>query len=128
MKKLFTILALMTLASFSNAHAKYLCSYTAYISEDDKYNSSGKHLGTKATRATAAAILQQDRANTHRFTDMRDDIDDMDCYFDTTAKRKRMAAMLQKGSISKATINNIVMGNPTINVEVHSDRIHVTTQ
>ncbi|TWV80336.1 hypothetical protein [Moraxella sp. VT-16-12] len=128
MKKLLTLLAIITLAGVSTAHAKYLCSYTAYISQGDKYNSSGKFLGSHANRATAAAILQQDRANAHRFTELRDEGDNIDCYFNTTQKRKKMAAMLQKGSISQAAINDIVHGDPVVNVEVHHDRVHVTIE
>lgn len=127
MKKLFSLFALILLTGVSTSHAKYLCSYTAYISDADKYNSSGVPLGKSTTRATAAAILQQDRANVHRFG-ASDSGDSEDCYFDTTQKRKKMTAMLNKGAISQATIKSIVQSDPVVHVEIHSDRINVTME
>lgn len=122
MKKALILSAIMLASLTSVAHGKYLCSYTTFIDNDNKYNSSGQPLAKSVSKASAAAILQQDRADVHRFGN---DTDQKDCYFNTTAKRQKMASMLNKGSISKQLIHDIVRGNPQVAVNIYTTHIDV---
>lgn len=122
MKKALVMMAIVLSGLTGVANAKYLCSYITYIDDENKYNSSGQPLAKSVSKASAAAILQQDRADVHRFGN---DTDQKDCYFNTTAKRQKMASMLNKGSISKQLIHDIVRGNPTVWVHIYTTHIDV---
>ncbi|WP_019953327.1 hypothetical protein [Yoonia vestfoldensis] len=64
--------------------------YRAEIVTDDMVNSNGERL------EDLAAILQQDRANYHRF-DIRQDGDETDPFFDDFQTRARMQVVYKPG-------------------------------
>lgn len=117
---------LMALVVSSPAFAgRYLCSYTAYISEDDKMNSSGYSLVTGTNKSTVAAILQQDRANFYKFG-IRDAQDTSDCIMRSQAKRSTFGRLVNRSAIPQSTIRKIVHGNPTIEVDLYTDRLAIS--
>ena len=83
------ILKLTILILGSNiASALEFEAYTTYISKNDLVSSSGARL------TSAGSILQQDRANYHKFK-KRDDGDTNDGgFFSTTENRAKLAAMI----------------------------------
>jgi len=99
---------LIGLSSFS-VYAEPLCTYQARISEQDKYNSSGKSLlqGSKVSTAIAAAIIRQDRANYHEL-DKQDDEDQSDCVFADKGNRASLEKRLTKRSIDKSVLGRVV--------------------
>jgi hypothetical protein len=116
---------LIGLSSFS-VYAEPLCTYHARISEQDKYNSSGKSLlqGSKVSTAIAAAIIRQDRANYHEL-DKQDDEDQSDCVFADKGNRASLEKRLTKRSIDKSVLRQIIFDNPLIKVKVYTDSISV---
>lgn len=128
MKKMsFFILSAMLGLMPTLANAKYLCTYYAQISENDKYNSQGKPLATSYTKASAAAILRQDRANFHEFGH-RDFGDTADCVMHIRQQRAKFEAYLNKGTATKNAIYQIVEGYPIVRVDLFTDSISVTIQ
>ena len=65
----------------------YVGSYVARISDRDHYSSRGNHLNKTSD------ILQQDRANYHRFG-IRDSEDEWDSYFSSRRHRSQMGYLL----------------------------------
>lgn len=120
--KVLALTAIMLVSATS--HAKYLCSYTAYISDNNKVNSSGKSVVSGVNKSSVAQILRQNRADVHRFG-VGTFGDSDDCYFASSKNRSRIPTMLNKGSISQSTIRQIVNGNPLLQVDIYSDRIDV---
>lgn len=99
------------------ANAGYLCSYSTTIDDSNKYNASG------GTLKSAAAIIQQERADFHNGgISYGED----DCYFDTKNNRMHIAKMLSEGSISPKLSKHIVNGNPSIRVDIYSTHIDVS--
>ncbi|MDO4896503.1 MAG: hypothetical protein Q3971_03985 [Moraxella sp.] len=126
MKLKALLLSVLLVSGF--AHAKYLCSYETYISQNNTVNSEGKSLARGNTKASAAAIIQQDRADFYQdWRDSADENDDADCYFNKKTNRMKIPAMLNRGSISASTIRQIVQGNVWISVDVYSTHIDVST-
>lgn len=66
--------------------------YWAYIGRADLYNSNGQRL------STAAQVLQQDRANLHRFG-ISQAGDDWDPYFGAYETRAAMVQLVRQGNI-----------------------------
>ncbi|PNK60846.1 hypothetical protein [Psychrobacter sp. FDAARGOS_221] len=95
-----------------------LCTYTAEITEGDKYNSSGTRLNS------VSAIIRQDRANLYAF-DMGDYGDEYDCLFSSKSQRARIPKMLSAGYISPQTKKAILYGTPYIQVRVYKNSIRV---
>ncbi|WP_066802185.1 hypothetical protein [Moraxella oblonga] len=116
-------LLLGTLLLTNLTFAQYLCTYEAHITNSDKINSSGKNLATGNTKASAAAILQQDRADF--WNGVSDETGEADCYFDSKANRQTMSQKLSRGSISQTTINRIVNKGGYFTVDVYSTHIDV---
>ncbi len=111
------------------AQADLLCSYTARISDQDKFSSTGASLvqNDKATAATAAAIIRQDRANYHQFN-KRDSEDETDCVFDDKEKRALLEKRLAAGKTTKEALNKIVFGNPLLTVDVYDNYVDISIQ
>jgi len=80
MKRFFTAAALTLTSTLSAAADDYLGGYFTTIGPQDFYNSSGAKLGD------FCAIIQQDRANFHRFA-KRDQGDEADPFFGDRANR-----------------------------------------
>ena len=86
-------------------------SYTAFISDNDRFNSSGQSLGNPA------AIIRQDRANFHKLG-MRDPQDQGDNFFKNANNRATLEQMLNSGKISKQTRNAIMNGDVLVTVSI----------
>jgi hypothetical protein len=80
-----------------------LAEYTTYLSPRDRYNSQGVAL------TTVGAILQQDRANYHRFG-RRDDLDMYDPYFGSAEVRAQIPAYFQQGPGIDRNLANWIFG------------------
>lgn len=126
-KMSFFILSTMLGLMPTLANAKYLCTYYAQISEHDKYNSQGKPLATSYTKASAASILRQDRANFHEFGH-RDFGDTADCVMHSKQQRAKFEAYLTKGVATPYAIREIITSNPTVRVDLFTNHITVTVQ
>ena len=91
-------------------------SYVAHIGPQDLTNSEGARL------REPWQVLQQDRANYHRFG-QRDPRDEGDSYFDTREARDRIPAMFEaggsRGAISAAVVEGLREGGVTLRVRVH---------
>lgn len=122
-KNLAVIGFLLVLSPLSNAG--YLCSYYAHISENDKYNSSGKSVVNGYNKASAAAILRQDRANFYKFGN-RDYGDTGDCVMQSAQQRAKLESYLRNGTATSYAIRQIIDGNPTIKVDLYTDYISVS--
>lgn len=122
--KLKTLAIIGALLASTSSYAGYLCSYTAYISDSNKYNSDGKSVVNGVNLQSAGQVLRQNRADIHRFG-VGTFGDTSDCYFDDINHRSRIPTMLKKGSISKNTIRQIVTGNPLLTVDVYSTHLEV---
>ena len=86
----------------------YTYTYTAKLSNQDHFNSSGARI------KSAADIIRQDRANFHKFN-KRDKEDTNGNVFSTASAR---AEIPKKLVISKSTAKKIVDGTPTVIVTV----------
>ncbi len=91
--------------------------YYAKISQKDKYSSSGKRL------KKVSAILQQDRANYHKFY-KRDKEDTSDIFFTTKENRDKLKYMLKY--ISPAMEYDILNSYPLVKVAIYKDHIEVS--
>lgn len=88
--------------------------YMAWIGPEDLFNSSGERL------ATAEAVIQQDRANYHRFG-IRHPGDDSDNWFFQREARAAMTKMIHNGGgIAPATARLILQGNVPVYVTIHA--------
>lgn len=111
-------------SSMLSSGVKPLCTYQARISENDKYNSSGKYIATKTNKATAAGILRQDRANYHKFGSS--DLEDTgDCLMDSASWRAKFETMLSNGEADSNSIDAIVNGYPLVTVDLYHDSVNV---
>ena len=104
--------------SASSLPAGALHSYTARLSLQDHKNSRGKPI------KSAAGIVQQDRANFHKFN-KRDPEDKSDPQFTTKETRAGMGKLLKASPMSKDTASAIMGGTPLIKVVVFKDSIQV---
>ncbi|WP_334062367.1 hypothetical protein [Limimaricola cinnabarinus] len=89
MKRIILAGALALLAA-PTAAQEVIASYYAYLSPQDLRNSRGIRL------ADIGAILQQDRANFHRFG-LRDGMDEHDPLFASSATRARIPELYARG-------------------------------
>ena len=97
-----------------------LGSYVARISDRDHQASDGYALDS------AAQMVRQDRANWHKFH--RRDADDQgdDC-FSSNDERAYLERLLKRGrAMSSSARNDLVNGEPLIQVDVYSDSVHVS--
>lgn len=86
--------------------------YTAYIGDDDLYNSKGTRL------SDPAAILRQDRANFHKFG-LRQPGDSSDAFFGSVSNRAAMERMVRNGSISSEARRRLQNGGSTVVVQIY---------
>ena len=93
-------------------------SYCTSITQNDKSASDGYRL------TDAGSILRQDRANFHKFRDP-DRGDEPDRTFTTAKARASIPAMLSAGDTDRATLRDIVRGNPKICVDIYRHSIYV---
>lgn len=111
MHKILTAIAFL-FAFAGPPHAQTLLeSYTAFLSWNDHYNSSGQRL------TEPWQIIRQDRANYHRYG-QADAQDQWDSFFGDFNNRARAEQMLASGTISPQARNAIVNGEVLIRVEI----------
>ena len=106
------------------AQARFLCSYQAQISDNDKFNSRGEPVVRGYNKSSVAMAIRQDRANFHKFG-LRDPEDTGDCVFHRQDARARLQRMLESGRISSRAMHAIRDGNPVISVDVYDDHVDV---
>ena len=88
MRRFFIGLAATLCLSGPAAAQQLIGEYYALLGQQDMYNSQGTRLGS------FCAVLQQDRANFHRFG-RADDLDQWDPVFSNRAMRGRMSSICQ---------------------------------
>ena len=108
---LFTTIAL-ALSTGTAKSDEVIDGYSAYIAQDDLYNSKGERL------TQPWQVIRQDRANYHKFG-IRQDGDENDSYFASEANRATAEAMLAQGEISRADGKRIMRGDTTIHVMIY---------
>jgi hypothetical protein len=86
--------------------------YTAYIGNDDLYNSRGVRLWEPWQ------ILRQDRANYHRFG-ISQPGDEWDSFFGDMNNRAAMEQMIMNGYINPQAARNIVNGGAIVVVRIY---------
>jgi hypothetical protein len=92
--------------------------YCAQISENDKFNSDGEAL------TGAAAMIQQDRANFHRF-DLRDPDDQPDTTFEDAEARARIPDLIDNGFIPADVAEAIETDEPVVCAIVYDDAMDI---
>lgn len=117
--KSMKIVSLLISALVTLGHARYIGSYTARLGYEDHYNSRGLPLGS------VADILQQDRANYHRYG-IRDPEDTGDSYFINRYRRSRMKRMLRRGEVDPTIVSEILNETPVVKVNIYSNYIEVS--
>jgi hypothetical protein len=113
---LATLIALApaTVATPVSAQEYQVGYYSAFIGTEDLYNSSGTRLDS------AEAILQQDRANVHRFGIVQRG-DESDPWFHQREARGAMPRMFRAGGgISPGTARLIRQGNVPVFVTIYA--------
>ncbi|MEM1301371.1 MAG: hypothetical protein AAGH17_02215 [Pseudomonadota bacterium] len=92
---------------------EYLGQYTAFIGPQDFYNSSGARIGS------VCGVLQQDRANFHRFG-KRDAQDQSDPFFATPAARAVIGrdCRAAQGDAAQSDIINAIKAGRSVLVPV----------
>lgn len=117
MKKALLVAALLGCSAMlsTTANAQFLCSYSTWISNDDKYSSNGKYLASGANKSAAAAILRQNRVYSGSTA----------CGLHNTQNRANFEAKVRRSSISPQTIRKIVYGNPSVTVEIYTSHVVV---
>lgn len=86
--------------------------YTAFISNNDLYNSRGARL------TQPWQVLRQDRANYHRFG-IRQPGDEWDPFFGSMENRAAMERMIMNGSIDPVARQNLLQGGATVFVRIY---------
>ena len=88
-----------------------IASYSAYIGQDDLYNSNGARL------MEPWQVIRQDRANVHKFG-IRQPGDESDGFFGSVRNRELAETMIRRGAISADAANLLLNGDVRITVEV----------
>lgn len=86
-------------------------SYSAYIGQDDLYNSSNERL------TQPWQVIRQDRANVHRFG-VRQPGDEVDGFFGSARNRELAERMIRKGRIERSAARRLLNGDVPIHVEI----------
>ena len=104
--------AISVMAGTTAARADDLiASYSAYIGQDDLYNSNGARL------TEPWQVIRQDRANVHKFG-IRQPGDESDGFFGSVRNRELAETMIRRGAISADAANLLLNGDVRITVEV----------
>lgn len=97
------IAAVLLCLTVTTSHADVLSNYYADIGPQDYRNSRG------AVLTTVGAILQQDRANVHRFG-IRHEFDDVDEVFASSAARANLPTLYARGRQYQDVTNAVLRG------------------
>jgi len=110
------VAAALAFAGAAPAFAQeWIGGYTAYIGEDDLYNSKGARL------QEPWQILRQDRANYHRFG-IRQRGDEGDPFFSSANNRAAMEQMVRRGTITREARRLLLQGGATVYVDIYGRR------
>ncbi|WP_146131615.1 hypothetical protein [Merismopedia glauca] len=109
---------LLALTALPASASDLVDSYTARLSRDDHFNTSGVRL------RSAAAIIRQDRANFHKFGQI-DREDTFDSVFGSVSNRSKLEKMLDNGSTSESARRAIVNGTPLIKINIYRNSVDV---
>lgn len=104
--------ALVVAGSAPAVAQDWIGGYSAYIGEDDLYNSKGARL------REPWQILRQDRANFHRFG-IRQRGDEGDPFFASADNRAAMEQMVMRGTITREARRLLVQGGATVYVDIY---------
>ena len=85
--------------------------YSAYIGEEDLYNSSGARL------TQPWQVIRQDRANYHRYG-ISQPGDEDDSFFSSAKNRERAERMIEYGMIETRAARALVRGDVIVNVQI----------
>ena len=98
-------------------------SYSAYIGQDDLYNSSNERL------TQPWQVIRQDRANVHRFG-IRQPGDDVDSFFASARNRELAERMILNGTIERSAARSLLNGDTRVHVEIwrggNGDYLNIT--
>ena len=108
------LIALATLAAVPAAAEQMVGQYTAFIGQDDLYNSKGKRL------TEPWQILRQDRANYHRFG-VSQPGDEWDPYFGNADNRGTMERMVMNGRLDPRAVRTVVNGGAMVVVRMYGE-------
>ncbi len=111
MIRVLALAVFTALASLPAAAQNYLGTYTAWISNQDLYNSNGQRL------TEAWQIVRQDRANVHRFNRI-DAGDAIDGWFANANARAALEQALRNGGIDPGSRTLILQGNSWVQVDL----------
>lgn len=103
--------ALIALSAPASAQ-ELIGAYTAFISNNDIYNSRGARL------TQPWQVLRQDRANYHRFG-IRQRGDEWDPFFGSAENREAMERMIMNGTIDPVARQNVLQGGATVFVRIY---------
>ena len=110
----YFLIALATLAAVPAAAEQMVGQYTAFIGQDDLYNSKGKRL------TEPWQILRQDRANYHRFG-VSQPGDEWDPYFRNADNRSAMERMVMNGRLDPRAVRTVVNGGAMVVVRIYGE-------
>ena len=113
--------AAATIPATGIAQGPVLETYSVFLGPTDHFNSAGARL------TQPWQVIRQDRANFHRFG-VRDQGDQYDGFFASSANRSRMEQMILHGYIDPNAGWRIVNQNVWITVEVYANSVSVNVQ
>ncbi|NET57097.1 MAG: hypothetical protein F6K47_13300 [Symploca sp. SIO2E6] len=119
-KTLVTLLSSLVLASpflATTTQAQGNPSYCTRISRNDLYNTNGQPLGG------IDQIIQQDRANVHKFGNP--DGDSNDYYFTSYERRVALARAVRNSNVSPGVRNAILNGNTNVCVYYYGNTVEI---
>ena len=115
-----TAFSLISISTKKTNAGPYLTNYCTVISDRDRYNTNGQRL------ATPGAILQQDRANYHRFN-RRDPGDGWEGYFTTYNQRVYLNQMVQRSFLNPRQRQAILYGgNVYVCLQFNSGNVYIS--
>ncbi len=105
MKRIFSTIAVLVAMAGPVSAQDWQYLYSTLLGPADFTNSSGARLGD------LCAIVQQDRANFHRFN-LRDQADSSDAYFGSRSERARIPGMCQLADGFDYIRRDVLNGTP----------------
>lgn len=119
MKRLMMAAVLCLMAGTASAQERVVATYLTFISGNDIYNSRGERL------TDIGAIIQQDRANYHRFG-IRDADDNWDELFGQLEMRQQIPGLVTAGSFDAGLRGRILDGRALVVIQVYGSNGRLT--
>lgn len=114
----------MLMSQSLTASALELCSYTTKISARDKVSSSGISLISSNTRDSLVLMIQQDRANFHKFN-RKDAEDQDDCKFSSPEERAKIKLPSRMLQVSPELIQRMINQELIVKVTILENGLEV---